>query len=106
MAMTVARGVHGKSALLGQRLEHGTWPYRQMPEPRPNGSEDRVGDGRGDNGCRRFTETDRNLAAIDKLDVELRHVANAQRRIGIKVRIFHLAFDELGPLKEGQAQAP
>jgi hypothetical protein len=67
-----------------------------MPEPHADGGEDRIADRRGDNGRRGLAEADRNLGAVDKLDVELRHVANAQRRIRIEVCVLHLTVDELG----------
>ncbi len=62
-------------------MEHGGPTDGEVAEPRPDGSEDCVADGRGNNGRRRLAEADWRLCAVDELDIEFRHVADAQRRI-------------------------
>src|SRR5262249_2695691 len=43
---------------------------------------------------------------VNELDVKFRHVADAQRRVAIEIRVLHLSFDELGSLIKRHAQAP
>src|ERR1700741_661516 len=77
-----------------------------MPEPHAGGCEDRIADRGSDNGRRWLAEADWNLVAVDKLDVEFRHVADAQRRIGIEVCVLYLTFYELGALVQRHTEAP
>ena len=46
------------------------------------------------------------LSAVDELDVELRYVPDAKRRVAGEIRILHLAFDERGALIERHAEPP
>src|SRR6516162_3701671 len=77
-----------------------------MAQSHPDGREDGVADGGGDYSRARLAEPDRCLSAVNELDVEFRHVADAQRRVAIEIRVLHLSFDELGSLIERHAQAP
>src|SRR5262245_53253695 len=77
-----------------------------MAQANPGGGEDSVADGGGDDGRAGFAEPDRSLGAVDELDIELRHVADAQRRVAVEIPVLHLAIDELGSLVERHAQAP
>src|SRR5262245_50364119 len=94
------------TSMRGERLEHGGWPNREMTQPNPGRRENGVADGRRDHGRARLAEADWHLDAVDELDVELRHVADAQRRIAVEVRVLHLAFGELGAFMERHAEAP
>ena len=49
-----------------------------MAKTDPDGREDGVADGGSDDSCRRFAKADRHFGAVDKLDVDLGRVANAQ----------------------------
>src|SRR5262249_7681130 len=54
----------------------------------------------------RLAQSDRSFHAVDELDIELRHVADAQWRVAVEIRILHLTPDELGSLVERHAEAP
>src|SRR5262245_55876391 len=89
-----------------QRPEHRSWPDRQMAQANPGRGENGVADRGGDHRRARLAEPDRDLSAVNELDVELRHVADAQRRIAVEIRVLDLAFDELGSLIQRHAEAP
>src|SRR5262245_23048665 len=89
-----------------QRPEHRSWPNRQMAQPNPGRRENGVADRGGDYGRARLAKPDRDLSAVNELNVELRHVADAQRRIAVEIRVLDLAFDELGSLVQRHAEAP
>src|SRR5262249_249090 len=93
-------------SLRRKRLEHGGWPNGQVAQANPGRRENRVADSWRDHGRARLAEADRGLDAVDELDVELRHVADTQRRVTVEIRVLHLAFDELGPLIKRHAEAP
>ena len=73
------------------------WAELANPEPHADSGEDRIADRRSDDGRRRLAEADWNLGAVDKLDVEFRHVADAQQRIGVEVGVLYLTLDEFVP---------
>ena len=52
------------------------------PRRRENG----IADGGRDYGSARLAKADRGLDAVDELDVELRHVADAQWRVAMEIR--------------------
>src|SRR5262249_9356875 len=54
----------------------------------------------------RLAKTNGDFDALDKLDLEVRHIADTQRRVAVEICVLHLAFDELTSLIERQAQAP
>ena len=58
-----------------------------MAQAYPDGREDSVADGRTDDGRPRLAQADRHFRAVDKLDVNLGHVANAQWPVGVEIRV-------------------
>jgi hypothetical protein len=68
-----------RSAVARERLAQRGRTDGQVPQPNSHGSEDRTADGGSDNGSCRLAEADRNLHAVDELDVKLGHVADAGR---------------------------
>src|SRR5262245_36227234 len=94
------------TSLRRERLEHCGWSDGQVTQANPLRRKNRIADSGRDYGRARLAEADRGLDAVDELDVELRHVPDAQRRIAVEVRVLHLAFVELGSLIERHAEAP
>src|SRR5262249_22504675 len=84
------------ASLRRERVEHRGWADGQVSQASPGRRTNGVADGGRDYGRARLAEADRGLGAVDELDVELRHVADPQRRIAVEVRVLHLAPDELG----------
>jgi hypothetical protein len=80
----------GTPSLCRERLEHGGWPDGQVAQANPDCPENGVANGGADRGRAR------GVSAVDERDVEFRHVADAQRRVAVEIRVLHLAFDELG----------
>src|SRR5262249_9589466 len=78
----------------------------QVAQPSPGRRKNGIADRGRDDRRAGFAEADWSLDALDELDVELRHVPNAQRRIAVEVRVLHLPVDELGSLIERHAQSP
>src|SRR5215471_12929031 len=89
-----------------ERREHSGRPDRDVAQTNSGRRKNGIADGGRDDRRARLAEADGRLDALDELDVELRHVADAQRRIAVEVRVLHLAFDELGSLIERHAEAP
>ena len=56
-----------------------------MAQTHPDGREDGVADGGTDDGGRRFAKAGRHFRAVDKLDVNLGHVADAQWPVGVEI---------------------
>src|SRR5262249_27072945 len=93
-------------SLRPESREHGGRSDGQVAQPNPGRRENGIADGGRDDRRARLTEADWSLDAVDELDVELRHVSDAQRCIAVEVCVLHLALDELGSLMERHAQAP
>src|SRR5262245_13787945 len=77
-----------------------------MAQSNTSRRENCIADGGGDHGRARLAEPDRGLGAANELDIEFRHVADAQRRVAVEIRVLHLAFDELGSLVQRHAETP
>src|SRR5215813_13542754 len=93
-------------SLRPESCEHGRRPDGQVAQPNPGRRENGIADGGRDDRRAWLAEADWSLDAVDEFDVELRHVADAQRRIAVEVRVLDLALDELGSLMERHAEAP
>src|SRR5271168_2388109 len=77
-----------------------------MAKPGSDGSEDCVAD-RGTHYSRSWlAEADGKLCAIDKLDIELGHVADTQGHIGVEVGVPHLTLNKLGSFVQCHTETP
>src|SRR5215475_6171525 len=77
-----------------------------MAQPNSRRRENGIAYGGRDHGRAGFAEPDGGLGALNELDVELRYVADAQRRVAVEIRVLHLAVDELASFIERHAEAP
>src|SRR5262245_50907539 len=77
-----------------------------MAQPNSGRRENGVADRRCDHRRARLAEPDRDLSAVNELDVELRHIPDAQWRVAVEIRVLHLTLDELRSLMERHAEAP
>src|SRR5262249_12746082 len=80
-------------SLRRERREHCGRPDGQVAQPNPGRRKNGIADRGRDDRRAGFAEADWSLDALDELDVELRHVPNAQRRIAVEVRVLHLPVD-------------
>jgi len=89
--MATASALAVESGLMRERLSHGFRTDRQVTNASARGGKDRIPDRGRDRGRRRLAEANRRFRAREKFDLDFRHIAHAQQRIGVEVGILRLA---------------
>src|SRR3984957_9668879 len=89
-----------------ERVENGGRPDRQAAKPHADSGEDRITDCRGNNRRRWLAEANGSLCTVNELHIKLGHIANAQGRVAIEVRILHLTGNEFSAFVKRHTEAP
>ena len=84
--MPRCRQASASASLRCKRREHGGRPNGEVAQASPGRGENGIADGGRDDRRARLAQSDRSLHAVDELDVERWHVADAQRRVAVEIR--------------------
>ena len=82
--MPRCRQASASASLRCKRREHGGRPNGEVAQA--SRGENGIADGGRDDRRARLAQSDRSLHAVDELDVERWHVADAQRRVAVEIR--------------------